>query len=152
MRSALTKDKILISLPIGEAPLVVRSWRRDDLDTVTAWPNCPFPYRGFPLPFASVVSIERDQLIAGKQGKPNTIPLVVDHAYQPGLGNLSLTNIDWVQRRAGNFVFRIHPKWVNEGIGISVLRKVWFRDKNVGELDIFSGLPTTCQCFEKKYE
>lgn len=26
--------------------------------------------------------------------------------------------------------------------------EVWFRDKKVGELDIFSGLPTSSQCFE----
>jgi RimJ/RimL family protein N-acetyltransferase len=153
MKSPLTKDKLLNDLPIIENPLVIRSWRRDDLETLAAWPNYPFPYRGFELPFVSMDSIERDWLFVGTQDKSNTIPLVIDHTDQPGIGYLSLTRIDWVGHRVGNFGFRIHPGWVNKGIGTSVLRKVcsWSFNCGISTIGVdvaASNLGAVC-CYEK---
>jgi RimJ/RimL family protein N-acetyltransferase len=104
--------------------LVIRAWTRDDLDILAAWPKYPFPYEGFEFSFVSLKPAERDALFAERNEKPDTIYLIFDHADKPGIGYLSLTRINWAGGRVGNFGIRIHPEWVDRGIGTSVLRAI----------------------------
>lgn len=153
MKLSLTKEKLLSELPIGEAPLSVRAWTRDDLDTLAAWPKYPFPYEGFEFIFVSMRSVDRDELFDERTGKPSAIPLILDHDYNPAIGYLSLIKIDWSESRVGNNGFRIHPEWVNKGIGTSVLRMVclWLLDCGILSIgvDVAASNTRAVRCYEK---
>jgi RimJ/RimL family protein N-acetyltransferase len=148
---SLTKKLLLGELPIGEGPLTIRAWTRNDLDTLAAWPRYPFPYEGFS--FVSMNSEERDKLFRGVQAKSNALPLVVDHTNQPAIGYIALTRIGWSERRVGNFGFRIHPDWVDKGVGTSVLCIVCLWLFNCGTssigVDVAVSNARAVRCYEK---
>jgi RimJ/RimL family protein N-acetyltransferase len=138
MKLSLTKEKLLSRLPIREGLLSVRAWTRDDMDTLAAWPKYPFPYEGFEFSFVSMRSVDRDELFDERTGNPSAIPLILDHDDNPAIGYLSLIKIDSSESRVGNIGFRIHPEWVNKGIGTSVLRMVclWCFDCGISSIGV----------------
>lgn len=151
--SSLTKEKCLKELPIREGPFVIRAWNRDDLDILAAWPKYPFPYEGFEFSFVSMNSADRDQLFDKRSKKSDAIPLVVDHDDIPTIGYLSLTKISWAEGMIGNFGYRIHPAWVNRGIGTSVLRMaiLWVFDCGFSSIrvDVAGSNRRAIRCYEK---
>jgi RimJ/RimL family protein N-acetyltransferase len=151
--SSLTKIKCLRELPIREGSFIIRAWKRDDLDFLAAWPKYPFPYEGYEFSFASMDSVDRDQLFDERSQKPDAIPLVVDHDDIPTIGYLSLTKINWAENVIGNFGFRIHPAWVNRGIGTSVLQIVilWTFDCGFSSIgvDVAASNQRAVRCYQK---
>jgi len=144
---------MLTELPIIENSLSVRAWTREDLDTLAAWPKYPFPYEGFEFGFVSMNPTERDVLFDERNRKPDSIPLILDHADNPVIGYISLTKINWDEGRVGNFGFRIHPEWVDQGIGTKVLRKVcwWCFDCGISSIgvDVAASNTRAVACYEK---
>jgi RimJ/RimL family protein N-acetyltransferase len=151
--SSLTKEKCLKELPIREGLFVIRTWERDDLDFLSDWPKYPFPYEGFEFRFMSMNSAARDQLFDQRSQESDTIPLVVDHDDISSIGYLSLTKINWTEGVIGNFGFRIHPAWVNSGIGTSALRMVilWAFDCGFSlvSVDVAASNRRAVRCYEK---
>jgi RimJ/RimL family protein N-acetyltransferase len=153
MKRSWIKETLLSELPIGEDPIRVRTWTRSDLDTLAAWPKYPFPYEGFAFGFVSMNPKERSQLFDGWNRKPGTIPLVVDLDDHPAIGYLCLTQIDGSEGRVGNLGFRIHPDWVNRGVGTKVLHMVcrWCFDCGVTSIrvDVAASNARAVRCYEK---
>ena len=69
------------------------------------------------------------------------------------IGYLSLTKINWTESTIGNFGFRIHPAWVNRGIGTSVLRMtiLWAFDCGFSSVcvDVAASNQRAVRCYEK---
>lgn len=153
MKESLTKKLLLKELAFRDHPLRIRTWTRDDLDALAAWPKYPFPYEGFEFSFVSMNSVERDRLFEDIRGTPNQIPLTVDHTNKPAIGYISLARIDWSEGRVGNIGIRIHPDWVDKGIGSSVLRVVCARLFDCGissvSLDVAASNARAVRCYEK---
>jgi RimJ/RimL family protein N-acetyltransferase len=153
MELSLTKEKMKSELPIGKSALSVRAWTRQDLDTLAAWPKYPFPYEGFEFHFASMSSVARDEMFADRNRKPDAVPLIVDHTDKPAIGYISLMKINWAEGRVGNFGFRIHPEWMDQGIGTSVLRMVflWCFDCGMSSVgvDVAASNARAVRCYEK---
>ena len=153
MKTLLNKDILTQSLPISEAPLIVRSWVRADLELLAAWPDYPFPYEGFNFSFKIQPPEVRERVYQDRCARPDRLSLVVDHTDQRTIGYIALTKIDWEDRLVGNFGFRIHPRWVNQGLGTSVLRMVclWLFDRgflNIG-MDVAASNTRAIRCYEK---
>ena len=153
MMSSLMKKILLKELPISEGSFVIRAWTRSDLDILAAWPKYPFPYEGFEFGLVSMNPAERDALFDERNRKPDTILLVLDNADNHAIGYLSLTKINWAEGRVGNFGFRIHPEWVDKGIGTKVLRKVcwWCLDCGMSSIgvDVAASNTRAVHCYEK---
>ena len=149
----LTKKRLLAALPFDHLDLRFRSWTRTDLDILAAWPKYPFPYEGFEFSFAGMNSTERDKLFEERDGRVNALPLVIDHADQTAVGYLALVKIDWDEIRVGNFGYRIHPDWVDKGIGTSALRAVCTWAFNCGiasiAVDVAASNTRAVRCYEK---
>lgn len=153
MKLSLTKEKLLSELPIEEGPLSVRAWTRDDLDTLVAWPKYPFPYEGFEFSFKTMDTKNRDKFFKERSESSDIFSLVIDETNQPAIGYIALAKIDWVEGQIGNFGFRIHPDWVDKGIGTSVLRTVclWCFDCGISSIgvDVAASNPRAIRCYEK---
>jgi hypothetical protein len=105
MKLSLTKEILLGELPIRKSPWLIRAWTRDDLDRLAAWSKYPFPYEGFEFRFVSMDAKARDKLFVENSRKSDKLPLVVDHGNQSAIGYISLTRINWDEKRIGNFSF-----------------------------------------------
>jgi len=96
---------------------------------------------------------EKDELYTVRQGNPDRIILVVDHHNILAVSYLALTGIDWMERSIGNFVFRIHPEWCNQGLGTSVLCTVcqWVFKRGIRKvrLDVVASNARAIRCYEK---
>jgi RimJ/RimL family protein N-acetyltransferase len=149
----LMKKLLLETLPIGEGPLTIRIWTREDLDFLATWPNYLFPYEGFEFSFKTMSAAKRDKLFQERSRRSDLFPLVVDHSNQLAIGYIALSKIDWVEGQIGNFGFRIHPELVNKGIGTSVLRMVclWLFDCGISciGVDVAASNTRAVRCYEK---
>jgi RimJ/RimL family protein N-acetyltransferase len=121
---SLSKRTLVEALPLAAGDLAIREWTRDDMDVLSQWPDYVFPHHGFEFSFRALSSSERDRLYQARQEAPDLIVLVIDHAEATAIGYISLSRIDWSQNRFGNLGLRIHPHWVNKGIGSTSLRVV----------------------------
>jgi RimJ/RimL family protein N-acetyltransferase len=153
MKLSLTKESLLGKLPIRKSPWIIRAWTRDDLDRLAAWPKYPFPYEGFEFRFVSMDTEARDKLFVENSGKSDKLPLVVDQGYQPVIGYISLSRINWDENRVNNIGFRIHPDWVNKGVGTSMLRAVCFWSFDCGitsiGISVAASNARAIRCYEK---
>ena len=52
MEETLTKNVLLAGLPLSAGEVTVRQWTRQDLDTLAAWSDYPFPYLLMEIPSA----------------------------------------------------------------------------------------------------
>jgi RimJ/RimL family protein N-acetyltransferase len=153
MKSSLTKKKLREELPVTEGPLIIRAWTREDLDFLATWPKYPFPYEGFEFSFRTMSSAVRDKIFHERSERSNIFPLIVDDTNQLAIGYIALAKIDWTKRQVGNFGFRIHPDWVDKGIGTSVLRTVclWLFDCGFSTIgvDVAASNARAIRCYEK---
>lgn len=115
---------MLDSLPVREAGFTIRHWKRSDLDELAMWQSYPFPYEVYNFSFRGFTSEELDDLFRLREDKSDMIVLAVDHESHPGMGYISLREIDWVNREVGNHGFRIEPSWCGRGVGTRVMRMV----------------------------
>jgi RimJ/RimL family protein N-acetyltransferase len=148
-----SKEGLLKSLPITAGDWTICAWTREDVEALATWPKYPFPYEGFEFSFRSMNPAARDAYFSQKQRNPNILPLVVNHAHEPAIGYLSLLEINWERGRVGNFGLRIHPDWVDKGVGTAVLWRVCFWSFECGMtsigVDVAASNPRAVRCYRK---
>jgi len=153
MKPALTKRQLQKALPIRAGASVVRGWTRADLERLADWPKYPFPYEGFEFSFKAMDPAGRDRLFEQRDGKTDSLPLVIDQGEQAAIGYIALARIDWAEGRVGNFGFRIHPDWVDRGIGSAVLGVVcqWCFDLGMSAIgvDVAASNGRAVRCYQK---
>ncbi len=153
MKELTTKNKMLEILPLQQGNLTIREWTRKDVDRLAGWPKYPFPYEGFEFSFRDLSSTKRDEMFRERRKKPDRISLVADHAKQPVIGYIAPMLINWETGTIGNFGFRIHPAWCNQGVGTSVLKMVADWSFGCGiklwNMDVAASNYRAIRCYEK---
>ena len=124
MKLNMTKETLRTRLPITAGKITIRYLSREDLYMLAAWPKYPFPFEGFEFGFREMNEAQLDMVFQQRNERLDYFPLVVDDAQQQSIGYIALAKINWTELKVGNLGFRIHPGWVNKGIGTSVLRAV----------------------------
>jgi RimJ/RimL family protein N-acetyltransferase len=149
----LSKRRMFDSLPFQEAGFTVRHWKRSDLGELATWPSYPFPYEAYNFSFKGKTSEELGNLFHLRENNPDTIVLVFDHESHPVMGYISLREIHWVNREAGNHGFRIEPSWCGRGVGTLLLKMVssWCFDCGLVKLrlDVAASNRRAVRCYEK---
>lgn len=153
MKETLTKNVLLEELPLCEGHLTIRPWSRQDLEVLAAWPDYPFPHKGFKFIFSSMNSSAKEKLFQARQGNPDGFVLAVDHKDESAVGYVALNQIDWLEHSIGNFGLRIHPNWCDKGMGTSVLRTLCFwlfnHDIESVQVDVAASNTRAYRCYEK---
>lgn len=146
-------ERLRSTLPLSASSLRVRRLTRPDLACLAAWPDYPFPYRGFVFSFRSMRSQELDALCTTRRADPSRFSLVIDHVSQPCVGYLALLDIDWAAKRIGNLAVRVHPEWCDRGVGTDALQAVlrWVVEAGMEavHLDVAASNPRATPCYEK---
>ena len=113
----MTKETLKGRLPITAGTITIRFLSREDLNMLAAWPKYPFPFEGFEFGFRGMNEAQLDMVFQERIERLDYVPLVVDDAQHQSIGYIALAKIKWTEFKIGDFGFRIHPGWVNKGIG-----------------------------------
>ena len=149
----LSRQRMIESLPICKQDILIRAWKRIDLDEMAKWPGYPFPYQPFNSSLRNMDSQEKDQYFSKREHNPDRITLIIDHQNQRIIGYLALVDINWGSQEIGNMGFRIHPSWCDKGIGSLIIKAVsgWCIEGGIRtlRLDVAASNTRAIRCYEK---
>ena len=133
--------------------MAIRSLSRDDLDLLAQWPSYPWPYDVFRFSFASLGKSEMDAVFMQRAVRDDRITLVTDVEEKTAIGYVTLVDIDWEQKKAGNMGIRIHPAWCDKGIGTRMLQRLvnWWFEHGMRKLtlDVAATNQRAVACYSK---
>jgi RimJ/RimL family protein N-acetyltransferase len=122
--SMSVRNRLIANLPKTAGRLVIRLWRREDLDSFAQWPSYPFPYEAFNLSILGASSQELDKYFFNKESDRNRLSMVVDREENKVIGCFVFMDIDWGKGMVCNMTIRIRPDWCGRGIGTTVLMTI----------------------------
>lgn len=142
-----------LMLAVATGDLAIRAWTREDFDRLSAWPSYPRPFEPFNMRCRTLPPSQRDDAFHAKNGEPDRLDLVIDHAGAKTVGWLGLSGIDWKALTIGNMGIRIHPDWCDRKVGSVALAAVvdWCFQHGVRaiRLDVAATNPRAVRCYEK---
>ena len=122
--NSLTKEKMILALPIIIDNFLIRENKREDIDNYANWPM----YEGYNSMFNSSVKgktkYERDIRWNTYKKSMNAVSLVVDNNEEKTIGKFVLVDIDWEKKKVGNMSIRMHPYYCAKGIGTLLLNEI----------------------------
>ena len=132
---------------------MLRVWTRRDLDRFAQWPKYPPPHEGFSLGVRGMGAEELDRLYAAREAAPSRVMLSVDLGPTPCAGYLSLVDVDWEHRTAGNMAVRLAPTHCDQGVGTRMMGLVaqWALGNGMKalRLDVAASNVRAVRCYEK---
>jgi RimJ/RimL family protein N-acetyltransferase len=148
-----SKKQLVASLPLHTNDLVIRQWRRGDLDRFAKWPAYSFPYQAFNFSFRDMHAGELDNFFTVREADLNRITLSIDLGADPAIAYLALSTIEWQARRVDNFGFRLHPDQCDRGLGTQILCMVadWLFRGGIDCIaaDVAASNGRAVRCYEK---
>jgi ribosomal protein S18 acetylase RimI-like enzyme len=152
MKTTPTKSILLGALPLRDGEFTIRRWTREDMESLAAWPDYPFPYHGFEFSFRTLNPAGMDEVFRTREEDPDLIVLVADSAGEPALGYFA-PRMDWKNRVVVNFGLRVHPLRCDRGTGTAVLSTVcgWLQRCGIESVrvDVAASNARAVRCYEK---
>jgi RimJ/RimL family protein N-acetyltransferase len=149
----LSKGDMIISLPIRDGDLTIRTWVREDAEALAMWPSYPPDYAEFNLAYCSLSPADRERRFAARDSDPTRVDLIADLSAEPVVGYLALVEIDWATGSVGNMAFRVKPARCDQGLGTRVLQLVtrWCFEQGMARLrlDVAASNTRAIRCYEK---